>query len=279
MPYRAGRRIISSSATARGQYQVAYGVAPLLRRGITGSGETVVDARTRQQPGAHLTDIRKDLAAFDSKFGLPTAKLHGRQHLRGVQRRPTWRAPRKSRTPRWCTRSRPAPPSTSSWCPANATASAAHFTAAVDQVDPRRHHPARSGGLDQRQPRRALLHPRRGGPDPRGAGAGPPTSHVTVVASSGDTGAISDDGPPVQVSLPASDPLVLGGRRHHPGRQYLRPAPTRARWPGTPTPKPPPAATAACSPGRPTRTASPASAGRAASPTSPPTPTPPPPWR
>jgi subtilase family serine protease len=32
---------------------------------------------------------------------------------------------------------------------------------------------------------------------------------VTVVASSGDTGAISDDGPPRQVSLPASDPLVL----------------------------------------------------------------------
>ena len=34
--------------------------------------------------------------------------------------------------------------------------------------------------------------------------------HVTVVTSSGDTGAISDNGPPVQVSLPASDPLVLG---------------------------------------------------------------------
>jgi subtilase family serine protease len=33
--------------------------------------------------------------------------------------------------------------------------------------------------------------------------------HVTVVASSGDTGAISDQGPPRQVSLPASDPLVL----------------------------------------------------------------------
>ena len=32
---------------------------------------------------------------------------------------------------------------------------------------------------------------------------------VTVVASSGDTGAISDDGPPRQVSMPASDPLVL----------------------------------------------------------------------
>jgi subtilase family serine protease len=35
-------------------------------------------------------------------------------------------------------------------------------------------------------------------------------NHVTVVASSGDTGVISDSGPPVQVSLPASDPLVLG---------------------------------------------------------------------
>ena len=36
--------------------------------------------------------------------------------------------------------------------------------------------------------------------------------HVTVVASSGDTGAISSHpaGPPVQVSMPASDPLVLG---------------------------------------------------------------------
>ena len=33
---------------------------------------------------------------------------------------------------------------------------------------------------------------------------------ITVVASSGDTGVISDNGPPAQVSLPASDPLVLG---------------------------------------------------------------------
>jgi subtilase family serine protease len=33
--------------------------------------------------------------------------------------------------------------------------------------------------------------------------------HVTVVASSGDTGTVSDQGPPRQVSLPASDPLVL----------------------------------------------------------------------
>jgi subtilase family serine protease len=33
--------------------------------------------------------------------------------------------------------------------------------------------------------------------------------HVTVIASSGDTGALSDQGPPRQVNMPASDPLVL----------------------------------------------------------------------
>jgi subtilase family serine protease len=55
--------------------------------------------------------------------------------------------------------------------------------------------------------------------------------HVMVVASSGDTGAISDDGPPRQVSLPASDPLVLavGGTAldvanpAQPGRWSVRP--------------------------------------------------------
>src|ERR1700729_3018260 len=58
-----------------GQYQVAYGVAPLLHRGITGKGETVVMPELASRPGPDFTDIRKDLAAFDSKFGLPAAKL------------------------------------------------------------------------------------------------------------------------------------------------------------------------------------------------------------
>ena len=103
--------------------------------------------------------------------------------------------------------------------------------------------------------------------------------HVTVVAASGDTGAISDDGPPRAGQHARLRPAGAGGRRHHPGRDR-RPAPTTARWPGTSGDRTPPAAaTAACSPGRPTRTASPGPAPPAASPTSPPTPTPPPPWR
>jgi subtilase family serine protease len=58
-------------------YQTAYGVTPLLRRGITGRGETVAMlalAQTPSDPGA--SDIREDLAAFDTRFGLLRARLH-----------------------------------------------------------------------------------------------------------------------------------------------------------------------------------------------------------
>ena len=113
-----------------GEYQVAYGVAPLLRSGITGSGETVVMPELAPAPGANYTDIRRDLAAFDAKFGLPAASSRSRPRSPG-QVRLMSRPPRRSRTPRWCTRSRPAPPSTWSWslrtpCPARP-----NFTAAV----------------------------------------------------------------------------------------------------------------------------------------------------
>jgi len=58
------------------EYQVAYGVAPLLRRGIDGRGQTVALLERAQAPSSHggASDIRKDLAAFDIKFGLPRAR-------------------------------------------------------------------------------------------------------------------------------------------------------------------------------------------------------------
>jgi subtilase family serine protease len=74
-----------SQCYAPRQFLVAYGVQPLLDRGITGHGVTVVlpeEAETgpaRPQPITHLlqsvTDIRKDLADFDSRFGLPAAHI------------------------------------------------------------------------------------------------------------------------------------------------------------------------------------------------------------
>ena len=63
------------------QLRVAYGIQPLLDRGITGRRQTVVllefppasAAAGAQVPA--VSDIRQDLARFDSAFGLPTARL------------------------------------------------------------------------------------------------------------------------------------------------------------------------------------------------------------
>jgi len=59
------------------QLQVAYGVKPLLDRGIDGRGETVVLpelAETHLDPPA-VTDLRQDMAAFDHLFHLPAARM------------------------------------------------------------------------------------------------------------------------------------------------------------------------------------------------------------
>jgi hypothetical protein len=60
--------------------------------------------------------------------------------------------------------------------------------------------------------------------------------HVTVVASSGDTGAISDQGPPEQVSLPASDPLVLAVGGTAPASGPCGASPTSPPTPTRPRP-------------------------------------------
>jgi subtilase family serine protease len=60
------------------QLRVAYGIQPLLDRGIDGHGETVVImefANMAQEPSPQITDIRQDLALFDTVFGLPAAQL------------------------------------------------------------------------------------------------------------------------------------------------------------------------------------------------------------
>ena len=59
------------------QLQVAYGVKPLLDRGIDGHGETVVLpelAETQLDPPL-VTDLRQDMAAFDNLFHLPAARM------------------------------------------------------------------------------------------------------------------------------------------------------------------------------------------------------------
>lgn len=54
----------------------AYGVSPLLRKGIDGRGETVVLPETIIPPvTADDTNIRQDMAAFDKRYHLPAVTL------------------------------------------------------------------------------------------------------------------------------------------------------------------------------------------------------------
>jgi subtilase family serine protease len=57
---------------------VAYGIQPLLDAGVDGRGQTVVlveNAAITPAPPPTVTDIRQDLADFDSRFGLPAARI------------------------------------------------------------------------------------------------------------------------------------------------------------------------------------------------------------
>jgi subtilase family serine protease len=57
--------------------EVAYGVQPLLQRGIDGRGETVVLPELAQsQLSPDVSDLRQDFAAFDHLFHLPAPRLN-----------------------------------------------------------------------------------------------------------------------------------------------------------------------------------------------------------
>jgi len=204
-------------------YQVAYGVAPLLSRGIDGSGETVV---LGPEPAASppSTDIRQDLAAFDRTFGLAPAML---RVVNTIARSATpYLAGDEEVTDTEMVHAiAPGAALDVVLVPADVTSSAADFAAAITKViqEGVALHAAvvsisASAGEHfltsaEAAAMNAALEQAR-------------EQHVTVVASSGDTGAISDLGPPRQVSLPASDPLVLavGGTTldaASPGGAYL----------------------------------------------------------
>jgi subtilase family serine protease len=112
------------------QYQVAYGVAPLLNRGITGKGETVVMPELANRRGPSYTDIRKDLAAFDRKFGLPAATLKVTTTLAGASA-PYVAGTEEVEDTEIVHAIAPGASLDVVLVPANAVASAANFTAAV----------------------------------------------------------------------------------------------------------------------------------------------------
>jgi subtilase family serine protease len=69
------------------QLQVAYGIKPLLDRGINGRGETVVLpelAESRLNPPL-VTNMRQDMVAFDRLFHLPAARMRVVTKLAGAR--------------------------------------------------------------------------------------------------------------------------------------------------------------------------------------------------
>ncbi len=186
-------------------YEVAYGVAPLLRRGINGAGDTVViPDPVGTTPG---TDIRQDLAAFDRKFGLPAAKLNVVNTL-AKSATPYLDSDEEVTDTEMVHAIAPGATIDVVLVPRSALSSRIGVVTALTEVirEGAALHAAvvsisASGGertltSAETAAMNAALEQAR-------------AQHVTVVASSGDTGAIADDGPPVQVSMPASDPLVL----------------------------------------------------------------------
>lgn len=203
-------------------FRVAYGIQPLLDKGIDGRGETVTVLAPAPSPSAQAgpppgsgqppaaTDIRQDLAAFDSMFRLPAARIQVVTTLAGAAA--PWAASgeevgdfEKLHTV--------APDATLRvvLMPSNVLASAATATAdmlaglrlAVSGTDVA----SISWSLGERFFTKAQVT------QMHSILLGAAAHHVTVIASSGDNGAFSDTwfgGKPVkEVSLPASDPLVL----------------------------------------------------------------------
>src|ERR1017187_4327151 len=156
------------------------------------------------------TDIRKDLAAFDSKFGLPRARLHVVTAIAG------------SPTPYLANGEElgdaeivhafaPGAPLDIILVPADAISSPANFAAAITKAireSAALHAAVLAISASVGEPfltsaEAARMH---------AAQEQARKQHVTILGSSGDGGAISSHpgGPPVEVNMPASDPLVLG---------------------------------------------------------------------
>ena len=193
------------------QIQVAYGIQPLLERGINGRGETVTAVVPVPVPSQGPTDIRQDLAAFDSRFHLPAARIEVVTTL--VPSASRWQATGEEIGDLEILHA-VAPAATlrvvlfpASWDknPANATADMlAALPLVVSQTDVA----SISWGLGSHYftpAQVAKMHSILLGAEAR---------HVTVVASSGDNGVYPTDwgwgGKQVkEVELPSSDPLVL----------------------------------------------------------------------
>ena len=192
------------------QYRVAYGIQPLLDSGIDGRGETVTVVAPVPPPNAGPSDIRRDLASFDGTFRLPAARIEVVTSLGGSAS--PWLATGEEAGDLEHVHA-VAPAATlrvvlipSSWDqnPANATADmVAVMRLAVSHTDVA----SISWSLGEHYFTKAQVA------EMHSILLSAEADHVTVIGSSGDDGWFPTPrgwgGQIKEVSLPASDPLVL----------------------------------------------------------------------
>ena len=217
------------SCYAPALFRVEYGIQPLLDMGIDGRGETVTVVAVAPPPGAPspsapspsatagppprstaASDIRQDLAAFDGMFRLPTARIQVVTTLAGAGS--PWKAADEEVQDTEIVHTvAPAAALRVVLLPSNAPNSAANATAgmlaglrlAVSGTDVA----LISFSLGEHYFTKAQVT------QMHSILLGAAAHHVTVIAGSGDNGGFSDadfgDTAVKEVSLPASDPLVL----------------------------------------------------------------------
>jgi subtilase family serine protease len=194
------------------QFRVAYGIQPLLDSGIDGRGETVTVVAPVPVPADGPTDIRQDLKSFDSMFGLPAARIGVVTSLAGSAS--PWQATEEEVNDTEIVHAvAPAATLRVVLLPANVLASAAIATAdmlaALRLVVSHTDVASLSWSLGEHYFTKAQAT------EMHSILLGAQAHHVTVIGSSGDGGWFSTPrgwggGPFKEVSLPASDPLVLG---------------------------------------------------------------------
>jgi subtilase family serine protease len=208
--------LTASQCYAPRQFRVAYGIQPLLDKGISGRGETVVlpeFAETAPAAPERVTDIRQDLADFDRRFGLPPARIQVITTLAGPSASP-WLAGVEEVVDTEMVHAVAPDASIRELLVARANVSTPAKEAATFATQVRiaaRHADviSLSGSFGEHFATPAEVAAINSALEYSAA------RHVTFVASSGDGGAISDLGtfgsstPVKEVSLPASDPLVL----------------------------------------------------------------------
>jgi subtilase family serine protease len=194
-------------------FRAAYGIQALLDRGIDGRGQTVVVPEAANQPPASppaVSDIRLDLARFDSLNHIPAARLRVVTTLAG-RSAPYLASFEEVEDVEMVHAVAPRAAIVVVLVPESAGNSPAGFVKAL------------LGFLRLAVPRGDVISISASAGEHffthaqvaqvNAALQAARDHHVTVVASSGDTGAASDphfgSAPVKEVSLPASDPLVL----------------------------------------------------------------------